>query len=221
MPLSLRPDETILFEGDATILKSKLSVQEAQVIITSHRLIVGKLVVEKPNLASVAEASHGFTKKMVFTMRDGKTLSLTAANASAFKAAAQVLAGQAESGSMPAAPPLSAVKNGTAWMGAFGPIIASILAVIVGSMFWGNPDRWSLLQLLQIFLLRLVFMWLVLRVDYLTLQKQGYPVHQMGLADPLTLPFYLFSRAKVFGHSKKFGVIWCVLFGIDLLLALA
>jgi hypothetical protein len=223
MKFQLHPQETVLFEGDGTLLKSKLNVKETEVTVTNERLVIGASgqTIEKADIASVTEGKHGFAAKLVFAMRTGSAITLMAANAQGFKAAAFILAGQEEGGSMPAAPELSQVKNGTAWLAALGPLFTAFIVAVLAGLFWGNPDNWGWLTLIQIFLLRVVLMWMFLRIDYLSLQKQGYAVKQLGLADPITLPYYLFSRAKVFGHSKLYGITWCVLLALDILVAFA
>jgi hypothetical protein len=226
MKFQPRPQETVLFEGDGTLLKSKLNVKETEVVVTNERLVIGASgqTVEKADIASVTEGKHGFAAKLVFALRDGSTINLMAANVGSFKAAAFILAGQSEAGVIPAMPAprvLSQVKNGTAWVAALGPLFTAVIVAILVALFWGNPDNWGWLTVIQILLLRIALLWMFLRIDYLSLQKQGYAVRQLGLADPAVLPYYLFSRAKVFGHSKVYGITWCVLVALDLLLAFA
>jgi hypothetical protein len=226
MKFQPRPQETVLFEGDGTLLKSKLNVKETEVLVTNERLViaVSGQTIEKADIASVAEGKHGFAAKLVFALRDGGTIDLMAANVGSFKTAAFILAGQLEAGTipaMPASPDLSQVKNGTAWVAALGPLFTVIIVAILLALFWGNPDNWGWLTVIQVLLLRIALLWMFLRIDYLALQKQGYAVKQLGLADPITLPYYLFSRAKVFGHSKVYGITWCVLVVLDVLVAFA
>ena len=215
MSITLRPQEVLLFDGSAIVHKSMLRIQHVQVVVTDQRLIAGEIAVEKPELVSATVARGGFGKKLAITLRDGKTLLITSYNAPAFKAAVFILTGQGDATALQKAPPLSAVKNGAAWLGAVSPIIASNLSVIVGGMLWGNPNNWGWWQFLQLLVMRFILLVTMMRMDYFYLQQQGYSVHQLGLASPNTLPFYLFSRAKVFGHSKKFGIIWCVLFFLE------
>ncbi|PIF77509.1 hypothetical protein CLU95_4684 [Variovorax sp. 54] len=226
MKFQPRPQETVLFEGDGTLLKSKINVKETEVVVTDQRLVIEVTgqTIEKAEIASVTEGKHGFAAKLVLALRDGSTIDLMAANVGSFKAAAFILAGQSEAGAipaMPAAPELSQVKNGTAWLAALGPFFTAIIVLILAVLLWGNPENWGAFTLIQVFLLRIVLIWLFLRIDYLSLQKQGYAVKQLGLVDPAVLPYYLFSRAKVFGHSKVYGITWCVLVVLDLLLAFA
>lgn len=220
---ALRPQEAVLFEGDVVLLKSKINVTQTHAVITDQRMFVsdGGIVVEKAGVESVSEEKHGLDVKMVFKLRDGRSLAMTAANRQAFVAASKILAGQAGISSMPKGPELSAVRNGTAWLAAFGPLIAGLIALIVGTMMWGNMDRWRTAQELQALLLRVALIYLFLRIDYLKLQGQGYNVKQLGLADPITFPMYLFSRAKVFKQGKGPAIAWSVLVAIEILLAIA
>lgn len=220
--IALRPEETILFEGDVVLLKSKISVSQTDAVITNQRLFVteGSLVVEKGDVESVTEEKHGLDVKMVFKLRDGRVIAMTAANRQMFVAAAKILTGQAEMSAMPKQPELSSVKNGTAWLAAFGPIISTFVAVFLGTMLWGNMDQWRTSQIWQGAILRVALIYVFLRIDYLKLQSQGYNVKQLGLSDPITFPIYLFSRAKVFNNGSGPAVTWCVLVAIDLLLML-
>jgi hypothetical protein len=226
MKFQPRPQETVLFEGDGTLLKSKINVKETEVAVTNERLVIAVTgqTIEKADIASVTEGKHGFAAKLVFALRDGSTIDLMAANVGSFKAAAFILAGQSEAGAipaMPAPPALTQVKNGTAWVAALGPFFTTIIVAILIILFWGNPDNWGGFTVIQALLLRIALLWMFLRIDYLSLQRQGYAVKQLGLADPITLPYYLFSRAKVFGHSKLYGITWCVLLALDILVAFA
>lgn len=217
---TLRPEEVVLFEGDLVLLKSKINVVQTQGWITNQRLYIsdGKRTVEKLDLATVSEEKYGLGKKVAFTLRDGTTINMTAANGPAFLAAANVLAGQSDISTMPTQPALSAVKNGTAWLAAVGPLIASFVGLMLGTMLWGDVEHWRTGQLLQALLVKLVVMWLFMRIDYLKLQGQGYNVKQMGLADPIAFPVYLFSRAKVFKQGKGPAIVWSLLIGLDILL---
>lgn len=210
--ITLRPQEAILFEGDMVLLKSKINVSETQALITDQRLFA--------DVESVTEEKHGMDVKMVFKLRDGRSLAMTAANRKTFVAAAKVFAGQADINTMPKQPQLSDVKNGTAWLAAFGPLIAGFITLIVGTMMWGDMNNWRTTQDLQALLLRVFLIYVFLRIDYIVLQGQGYNVKQLGVADPITFPAYLFSRAKVFKNGKAPAIIWCVLVAIDILLLL-
>lgn len=221
--LSLRPQEAVLFEGDVVLIKSKVNVSQTEALITNQRLYVsdGGLAVEKKDVESVTEEKHGLDIKIVFKLRDGRILAMTAANRQTFIAAAKILAGQADMSSMPKQPKLSGVKNGTAWLAAFGPLIASLVTMIVGTIMWGNMTHWRTTQDIQALILKVALIYLFLRVDYLKLQSQGYNVKQLGLADPMTFPVYLFSRAKVFKNGKGPAITWSVLVAIDIFLLLA
>ena len=118
---------------------------------------------------------------------------------------------------MPTQPKLADVKNGTAWLAAFGPPISAVVAVILGTIVWGNMKYWGTAQDVQVLILRVALIYLFLRIDYLKLQGQGYNVKQLGLAGPITFPLYLFSRAKVFNNGNGPAIMWCVWFVIDVL----
>lgn len=221
--IALRPQESLLFEGDVVLYKSKLNVSQTQALITNQRLIVaeGDQTVEKADIQAVVEEKYGPSSKTVFKLHDGSTLTMTAANRQTFIAAAKVFAGQADMSTMPKQPKLSMVKNGTAWLAAFGPLIADLVGLIVMSIMWGNTDDLRFMQVMPVLVLRVGVIYLLLRIDYLKLQSQGYNVKQLGLADPITFPVYLFSRAKVFKNGKGPAIVWTVLVVIDILFLLA
>ena len=50
-----------------------------------------------------------------------------------------------------------------------------------------------------------------LRIDHISLQRQGFNTEGLGIAAPEKLPVYLFSRAKAFGHGKAYAITWSVL----------
>lgn len=220
--IALRLQEVILFEGDVVLLKSKINVSQTDAVITNQRLFVsdGGVVVEKGDVESVTEAKHGWDIKMVFKTRDGRSLEMTAANRQTFVAAAKIFAGQADMSTMPKQTALSDVKNGTAWLAAFGPIIASFVTLIIATLMFGHISHWRLMQVLQALLLNVVLIYLFLRIDHLKLQSQGYNLRQLGLANPATFPLYLFSRAKVFKNGKGPAITWCVLVVIDIVIGL-
>jgi hypothetical protein len=221
---TLRPEEVVLFEGDVVLLKSKINVVQTQGWITNQRLFVadGRRTVEKADIASVVEEKHGLDRKMVFGLRDGSSLALTAANRERFIAASKVLAGQSDVSSIPKEPQLAKVKNGTAWLAAFGPVIADAGALLLIVVIWGgDTDRMRFIHVAQLLAARIAVVWLFLRIDYLSLQGQGFNVKRLGIADPITFPFYLFSRAKAFGQGKGYAITWCVLVFFDLVAAIA
>jgi hypothetical protein len=222
MNFQLRPGETVLFEGDVTLFKSKFGVVQTDAVVTDQRLMVveGQQVHDAAAIISVTEEKHGFGKKMVLNLRSGGAITMTAPNHAVFKTAVMVLVGQATVDSMPTAPKLVQVKNGTAWLAAFGPLIAGVILIFLAPALWGTPELWGYGVLLQLFVVRVALIYLFLRIDYLNLQGQGYNVKQLGLADPITFPVYLFSRAKVFQNGKGPAITWTVLVVIDILLIL-
>jgi len=223
MDLSMRDQEKSLFQGDVTLLKSKLNVVQTDAVVTNQRLMIleGKQSVERADIGSVVEEKHGFTTKMVFRLRNGESIALTAANNVAFKAASLILGGRLAASAMPAPPKLSQVKNGTAWLAAVGPLLSGLCTGTLGMILWGSPEVWGGMQIIKLMFLRVVLIYLFLKIDHLSLQKQGYDPAGLGIADPIKLPLYLFSRAKAFGHGKAYAITWCVLVVIDVLVAVS
>jgi hypothetical protein len=211
--LSLRPQEILLFEGNVTLFKSKVSASETQAVITNQRLIVaeGNRTVEKADLKSVVEEKYLTAIKVVFALREGGSLTFIAANRLRFTAAAKILSGKADISTMPRQPKLSMVKNGTAWLAAFGPLIASVIVALLVFALSDANGRLRPVQSVQVGTARVVLIYLFLLIDHRNLQAQGYNVKQLGLADPVTFPLYLFSRAKVFKQGKGPAIVWSAL----------
>jgi hypothetical protein len=219
----MRAGERTLFDGEVTLVRSKLNVVQTNALITDQRLVVaaGGIEVERAALASAKEGKHGLVPKMDFALKDGTNLALTAFDHARLKAASMILTGQAGMEALPKVPALDQVRNGTAWLAAFGPLLGGLLALVIASMLWGGPAGWGTRQVLYAFAMRVAFVYIFLRIDYQSLQKQGFNVKQLGVADPITFPMYLFSRAKAFRQGKAPAVVWCVLVVIDLLALLA
>jgi hypothetical protein len=109
------------------------------------------------------------------------------------------------------------VKNTTAWIAAFGPMLAGLFVVLLAAIMGWNLDNASGMDVVKFVILRLVLIYTFMRIDHLSLQAQGYNTNALGIVPPEQFPIYLFSRAKVFGHSKSYAITWCVLIGIDIL----
>lgn len=112
---------------------------------------------------------------------------------------------------VPEASPLTVVKNWTAWVVALSPLIGSVAAGFVLGFLWGNPSRWSDIQVLALYVLWLGSMLLVTHQDWSSLKSQGFDPKAMGIKSWFNLPLYLFSRAKAFGHSKAYAITWWVM----------
>lgn len=217
--IQLRPDEKVLFEGDVDHIKSKLSVSRTDAVVTNQRLCLvgGTKCLERSQITAVREEPHGLSRKVVFDLHGGQSLALGAGSHVSLLAAGRVLTGMADAMSMPAEPQLSSVKNGSAWLAAFSPLIAGALVSTLGVAVFGPADDMRIGLLVQLIIARFVLIWLFLKIDYLMLERQGFNVKRAGLASPMTFPVYLFSRASVFKQGKVPAFIFAVLFAADIL----
>lgn len=226
--LTLNPNETVLFEGDASLLKSALSIVQGNATGTNQRFIFhcdsrGVISLHKTDIQSAQEVKHGFGTKWAVKTNSGEIYHFVAANMSALRQTMLMLTGQeALAQSAHKQPEISAVRNGTAWLAAFGPTISGVIAVLVAYMFNGGiPDHWGTMALLKIGILKLVLIHLFLKIDYLKLQSQGFNLQQLGVTNPNNIFTYLFSRAKTFKQGKGYAITWCVSFAIEVLALLA
>jgi hypothetical protein len=227
-PFELNPNENVLFEGDASLLKSVLGIVQGKAIGTNQRFVFhgaadGPIMLQKADIQSAEEAKHGFATKWVVKTTSGQWYQFQAANMAGLRRTMLTLIGQeALAQSTYKQPELSAVRNGTAWLAAFGPTISGVIAILVAYLLNGGiPDHWSTMALLKIFLLKLVLIHLFMRIDHLNLQSQGFNVQQLGIPGPTNIFMYLFSRAKAFGHGKGYAITWCVTFAIEVIALLA
>lgn len=213
--------ERILFQGDASLIRSLLSMTQGNALGTAERFVFsgdkkGDITLKRTDIKSVEEAKHGFAKKWVVTTTTGQRYQFVATNAGALKVAMLTLAGQDVPPGTYKEPLLSEVKNGTAWLAAFGPILSGILLLIVGALMNWSLQSTSSLELFKMWLFKLAMIYMFLRIDSANLQWQGYNTVKLGIVAPED-PRYLFSRAKAFGHGKGYAVTWCVLFSVELL----
>lgn len=213
-------EKTIIFQGDVILFKSAWSIVQGKGIGTSQKFVFsgdkkGDIVLHRNDVLSAEEISH----KWVVKTKAGDTYKFSASNVSAFRQVMLTLSGQeALAQSAHKEPEISAVRNGTAWLAAFGPTISGVIALLVAFMFNGGiPDHWSAFALFKISILKLVLIHLFLKIDSLKLQSQGYNLQQLGVASPTSIFTYLFSRAKAFGQSRAYAITWCVLFAIEVL----
>ena len=99
-----------------------------------------------------------------------------------------------------------------AWLAALGPLWADLSFLLVAAILGWNLDaELSLVGFLRIIVFKLVVVYLFLRIDHISLQRQGFNTEALGIAAPEKLPVYLFSRAKAFGHGKAYAITWSVL----------
>ena len=107
------------------------------------------------------------------------------------------------------------VKNATAWMAAFGPLVSSILAGMMGRLVWGDPANWLGWPIFFLVLFRILLVYRFLQQDEKSLKKQGFDPKALGIVAPWNLPVYLFSRAKAFGQTKAYALTWCAFAGFE------
>lgn len=211
------PTKDVLFEGSVSNLTNLFSIVEGHGEVTRDRCFFdwGKqtFTADKDELARLEEQKHGLGTKLVIEHKDGARIEVQAANQAGLKNALYALADRPYDQVALEAPDVSKVKNGTAWLAAAAPLIASLLIVFL----WGSPYYWGTLKVLKLFLFLLSLIYLFMRIDHLMLQKRGYQAGQLGIVPPEQFPLYLFSRAKVFGHKPTYAWAWCGAFGFTLL----
>lgn len=217
----LATPETILFQGDATLIRSLLSMTQGSAVGTAERFVFsgdkkGDITLHRSDIKSVEEAKYGFAKKWIVTTTTGQRYQFLATNAAALKMVMLTLSGQEVASGTYKEPTLSDVKNGTAWLAALGPSLSGILLLMVGALLNWNLQSTSSLELFKMWLFKLAMIYMFLRIDSANLQWQGYNTVKLGIVAPED-PRYLFSRAKAFGHGKGYAVTWCVLFSVELL----
>ena len=215
-PSSAQVDKK-LFEGDVSLLLSKLNIKNGDAFITPEKLVYsgdGDKVetVFKADIETVEEAKHGFAKKVLVKLVNGETVAFQPANHVGFLEAMQVLVGIRHVGQLTPAPELSKVKNWSAWLAAFGPLIASNLMALI----WGLPPYWSWIKVIIMTFVLIFWASLFLLIDARVLQSQGYNLNSLGIASPQS-PMYLFSRAKAFNQKPIYAYVWCVAAGLALL----
>ncbi|MDF3835909.1 hypothetical protein P3W85_23590 [Cupriavidus basilensis] len=216
--IQLQTDEKILFEGDASLLKSALSIVQGSAVGTNQRFVFhgdkrGTITLSQADISSAREVKHGLGTKWAVQTQTGETYQFLAANAAALRQVMLTLTGQeASAQAAHKEPELSAVRNWTAWLAAFGPTLAGFIAVLLMLIAGGLPTTWSLLGLIKLWVFKLAVIYTFLRIDYLKLQAQGYNLQKIGVPAPTNIFTYLFRRAKAFGHGKAYAVVWCASF---------
>ncbi len=213
----LRPGETVMFEGDLTRVNSKLSVSQGDGLVTNERFVFQAgsdvFTVEKTELVGLEEEKHGFAKKFVLQRQDGAKVEVLAANMLGLKNALFALAGRPFDDAALAQPALSSAKNTTAWLAAFGPIIANVLEYLI----LGSSEDWRFISVIKVELVKLALIYMLIRIDHLKLQQQGFNTASLGIKPPEMFPIYLNSRAKAFGHGKGYSITWMMTFGLYVL----
>ncbi len=221
----MRSEEVVLFRGDITIIKSKMSVLESDGVITNQRCVLGSgadsFVAERSELVKVTEGKHGFATKFELTHANGQSMSVLAANTQGFQKALNALTGKISMAEAQQQPDISTVKNTWAWVAALGPVIAGMIVLFLAGLMGWNLDNASGLSLLKLVLFRWFLIYFFLRIDHLMLQKQGFDTVAIGITAPEKFWLYLSSRAKAFGHGQAYVITWWVLVALDVLSVLS
>jgi hypothetical protein len=198
----LRPNETMLFQGDVANLQSLLNIKQGHGVVTDQR------------------CGFQWGTKLIASRRDGATVAMQASNMRGLTGAMLALAGRQSVEAAAAQPAKSAVKNGTAWLAALSPFLSGLIVVIVYSaMGWAAAEA-SVLGLLKLLAFRFVLIYLLMKIDHQSVQRQGFDTVSLGIVGPEKFWAYLGSRAKAFGHGKGYAVTWWVLVALDLLFML-
>ena len=214
--------EATLFQGDASLLKSALKIVQGSALGTTQRFVfrahgIADIVLLRADIQSAEEAKHGFTTKWVVTAKNGERYQFLADNVNGLRRTMLTLTGQqAPDTDVIAEPALGAVKNGTAWLAAFGPTLSGVILVILAAVMNWNIENPTGGDLFKLWLFKLAFIYVFLRADYASVQRQGFNPVALGLVPPEN-PLYLFRRARAFGHGKGYAITWSVLFGIEIL----
>lgn len=220
----LRPGETVVFQGDVANLQSLLNIKQGHGVVTDQRCVFQwgseTFTADRQELADVQEQKHGFGTKLIASRRDGVTVTLQAPNMRGLTGAMLALVGRQPALAVAASPARSAVKNGTAWLAAFSPLLSGFIVVIVYSaMGWAAAEA-SAFGLLKLLVFRFVLIYLFMKIDHQSLQRQGFDTVSLGIVGPEKFWAYLGSRAKAFGHGKGYAVTWWALLVLDLLFVL-
>jgi hypothetical protein len=218
----LRTNERLLFQGDVTLIQGMAGIKEGDGLITNQRCTLVfpglNFVAEKGDIASVSEQKHGFGTKILVQHKNGLGVTVLAPNMRGLKNALYALADLPVDEAAFKQPELSAVKNTTAWLAALGPIWADLSFLILAAMLgWNLNAALSFIGFIKIILFKVAVIYLFLRIDHVKLQQQGYNTVALGIVGPEKFPFYLFSRAKAFGHGKGYAITWCVLAALEIL----
>lgn len=214
--------EATLFQGDASLLRSLLKIVQGSALGTTERFVfrahgIADIVLLRADIQSATETKHGLTTKWVVTTKGGERYQFLADNVKGLRRTMLALTGQQPMDAAAIAEPSpAAVKNGTAWLAAFGPTLSGILVVILAAVMHWNYNNPSSFDLFKLWLFKLAFIYAFFRVDYASVQRQGFNPVSLGMAPPEN-PKYLFSRAKAFGQGKGYAITWSVLFGIEIL----
>jgi hypothetical protein len=219
---SLRANESVLFDGEVANIASLTKIKQGTGTVTNLRCLFRwgdqSFAAEKGDLASVMEQKIGFATKISVQNKNGETVNLQAVNMKGLKSSLYALAGMPVDEAALKQPELSAVKNTMAWVAAFGPFLSAFIVGFILIAMGFDVDHVSVFGAIKIMLFyKLPLIYLFIRLDHFSLQRQGYSPTALGIVSPEKFPVYLFSRAKAFGHGKGYAITWCVLFAMDLI----
>lgn len=97
--------------------------------------------------------------------------------------------------------------NWTPWAIACVPVIGAIVEALLAKVLRHGSSYLFLITLgLNVFLCSL---------DANALKAKGYTEAQLG--NIFLIPVYLFRRAKLLGEKAAYAILWCALFGLQLL----
>lgn len=122
---------------------------------------------------------------------------------------------------LPNQPGSLAVRNRTAWLAAFGPLISQQAAGFIVGLGFGNVQNWNGLKWMLAYALWVSITYQFIRYDRNSLKSQGFDPDALNIRSPVNLPMYLFSRARAFGHSKAYAITWCVVAVVSLVFEFA
>lgn len=219
--VSARPETVggeILFRGDVSNITSLKNILDGEGLITHTRCTFdwgkGKSFnAARGEIASVEELKHGLATKLAITHRNGAQIFVQAPNMKGLTAAMYSLVGKSFDPKALAAPDVSGVKNFTAWLAAFGPLIAAIL------VFLWYGDRlfyFGFTSLARVWIFKLVLIYTFMRIDHVCLQRQGFDLEGLGVTRPEKFWVYLFNRAKAFKQRKGYAITWAAIFGLEI-----
>lgn len=134
--------------------------------------------------------------KMVFCRGCGQSIAETACSCPSCGAGQSVLPSESDTWG-----------SWTAWAIACVPVIGAIFAALPAKVLGHGSSYLFLVTLgLNVFLCSM---------DANALKAKGYTEAQLG--NIFLIPVYLFRRAKLLGEKPAYAILWCVLFGLQLL----
>jgi len=216
-----QPDEVVIFQGDATLVESLTKAQPGRALGTTQKFVfegkAGEIFLRKADVAKAEEQKHGLARKWVVTTRKGESYAFLAENSLGLQKTMLSLTGHLSADEAARQPALTSAKSGTAWLAAFGPTLSGLITLVLLAL-WNGSARLELSnwELIKAILLKLTFIYLFLRIDYASLQRQGFNTDQLGIPRPQNIFSYLFARARAFQHSKAYAYTWCVTFALEL-----